>query len=137
MTCHAASHKRFAYRNTIVILTTNLGAEALYEPGAMDSEGRVTQAARGYVMQAIQGSLAPELINRLDEIQIFNRLSRDSLRGIVDIRLKEVASRLTGRRITLDVDDVAKQWLAEKGYDPAYGARPLNRVIQRSLLSRE
>lgn len=125
------------FKNTIIVLTSNLGSEVLYEPGAVDADGKVTPAARARVMQVIQASMAPELLNRLDEQLIFNRLSKESLRRIVDIRLKEVEARLAGRRITLDVDDDAKAWLAKQGYQPAYGARPLNRVIQRHLLSRE
>lgn len=86
-------------------------------------------------MRAIQEALAPELINRIDEQLIFNRLSPSTLRDIVDIRLKEVAQRLAPQRIRIDVSNEAKDWLAEHGYEPRYGARPLNRLITKTLLN--
>jgi ATP-dependent Clp protease ATP-binding subunit ClpB len=129
--------RRVDFRNTIVVLTSNLGAGGLYEPGAVDESGKVTGAGRAGVMSAIQDAMPPELLNRLDDILIFNRLQRDSIRGIVDIRLRELGQRLAPRRIVLDVDQKAKDWLAEAGFDPAYGARPLARAIQRNLLNRE
>ncbi|PWN99631.1 P-loop containing nucleoside triphosphate hydrolase protein [Tilletiopsis washingtonensis] len=127
--------RRVDFRNTIVVLTSNLGAGGLYEPGAVDESGKVTGAGRAGVMSAIQDAMPPELLNRLDDILIFNRLQRDSIRGIVDIRLRELGQRLAPRRIVLDVDQKAKDWLAEAGFDPAYGARPLARAIQRNLLN--
>lgn len=123
------------FRNTIIVLTSNLGAEALYEPGAVDEAGQMTKRAKDGVIRAIQEALAPELINRIDEQLIFNRLSPSTLRDIVDIRLKEVAQRLAPQRIRIDVTDEAKVWLAEHGYEPKYGARPLNRLITRKLLN--
>lgn len=129
--------RRVDFRNTIVVLTSNLGAGGLYEPGAIDEAGKVTATGRADVMSAIQDAMPPELLNRLDDILIFNRLQRASIRGIVDIRLKELAQRLAPRRIVLDVDQAAKDWLAEAGFDAAYGARPLARAIQRNLLNRK
>ena len=84
-------------------------------------------------MDVVQSSYPPEFLNRIDEFIIFKRLSRDALRDIVDIRLKELQGRLTDRRITLAVPDEVKAWLCEKGYDPRYGARPLNRLISREV----
>lgn len=128
--------RKVDFRNTIIVLTSNLGAEVLYEPNAVDATtGQITDSARSGVLRGIANALPPELINRLDDQLIFNRLSRASLRGIVNIRLEEIQNRLTSRRITLEVDDAAREWLAHKGYDPAYGARPLNRTIQKHLLS--
>ncbi|PWN43931.1 P-loop containing nucleoside triphosphate hydrolase protein [Ceraceosorus guamensis] len=128
--------RKVDFRNTIIVLTSNLGAEVLYEPNSVDAAtGQITETARSGVLRAIANALPPELINRLDDQLIFNRLSRSSLRGIVDVRLEEIQKRLSPKRITLEVDEAAKEWLAQKGYDPAYGARPLNRTIQRYLLS--
>ena len=84
-------------------------------------------------MDVVQASYPPEFLNRLDEFIIFKRLSKDSLRDIVDIRLKELQARLDDRRITLEVSDEVKAWLCEKGYDPRYGARPLNRLIAKEV----
>jgi ATP-dependent Clp protease ATP-binding subunit ClpB len=124
------------FRNAIIVMTSNLGAEALYANGAVDERtGSLTQKAKTEVLQAIQASLPPELINRIDEQLIFNRLSASAIRDIVDIRLAEAGKRLTSQRITLDVKEEAKDWLARNGFDPRYGARPLNRLITKSLLN--
>nr|OQO20974.1 hypothetical protein B0A51_09663 [Rachicladosporium sp. CCFEE 5018] len=84
-------------------------------------------------MQAVEHSYTPEFLNRIDEFIIFKRLGKDALRDIVDIRLKELQTRLDERRIGLDVSDEVKAWLCDKGYDPRYGARPLNRLIAREV----
>ncbi len=123
------------FRQTIVVMTSNLGAEVLAEPGATTSDGKLTETSRAAMMRAVQASLAPELINRIDEQLYYNRLSRDSLRGIVDIRLAEIRTRLSDRRVQLVVRDHAKEWLATNGYSEVYGARPLNRLIQKALLN--
>lgn len=124
------------FRNAIIVMTSNLGAEALYANGAVDERtGNLTQKAKMEVLQAIQAALPPELINRIDEQLIFNRLSASAIRDIVDIRLAEAGKRLAPQRITLDVKEEAKNWLAKNGFDPRYGARPLNRLITRSLLN--
>ncbi|KDN52082.1 P-loop containing nucleoside triphosphate hydrolase protein [Tilletiaria anomala UBC 951] len=130
-----AQGRQVDFRQTIVVCTSNLGAEVLSESGATTPDGKLTCRAKESVSSAVQHALPPELLNRFDEILHYNRLSRDSLRGIVDIRLKEIQARLTDRRIELAVDDGAKQWLATNGYSDIYGARPLNRLIQKALLT--
>src|SRR3546814_2446787 len=84
-------------------------------------------------MEAVRGHCRPEFLNRLDEILVFHRLGRDQMRGIVDIQLRRLRRLLADRKITIELDDAALAWLAEAGYDPVYGARPLKRVIQRAL----
>lgn len=105
------------FRNTVLILTSNLGA------GGTNEE----------IMQAVKMNFKPEFVNRLDDIIIFSPLQPEQLKGIVDIQLRELSQRLSARRLTLDVDDDARTWLAERGYEPAYGARPLRRLIQQSI----
>ncbi|MEL7216763.1 MAG: AAA family ATPase, partial [Pseudomonadota bacterium] len=120
------------FKNTLIILTSNLGAQALTDlaPGAPVS------AARASVMGAVQAHFRPEFLNRLDEIVLFERLTRDHMDGIVDVQLGVLAARLAERKITLDFDAEARMWLSDKGYDPIYGARPLKRVIQRHVQDR-
>ncbi len=117
------------FRNTLIVLTSNLGSEAL----AGLPDGADVATVREQVMEAVRGAFRPEFLNRLDEILLFRRLSRDDMTGIVDIQLGRLAKLLADRKITLDVDPAASRWLAEAGYDPVYGARPLKRVIQREL----
>ncbi|MGV0379867.1 ATP-dependent chaperone ClpB [Corynebacterium lehmanniae] len=105
------------FRNTVVILTSNLGAGG----------------NREQIMEAVKHHFKPEFINRLDDVVVFDPLSQDQLVGIVDIQLEGLAERLAARRLVLDVSDSAKSWLAERGYDPAYGARPLRRLIQQAI----
>ena len=105
------------FRNTILILTSNLGAGG----------------TREQVMTAVKSAFKPEFINRLDDVVIFDALSQEQLRGIVDIQVAQLAARLSARRLVLDVDDAAMDWLAERGYDPAYGARPLRRLVQKAI----
>ena len=117
------------FRNTLIILTSNLGSEVLaHLPDDQDST-----EAKAAVMEIVRGSFRPEFLNRLDEILIFHRLSRKDMTGIVDIQLRRLEKLLAERKITLKVDQSGKTWLADAGYDPVYGARPLKRVIQRSL----
>lgn len=123
----AQGHK-VDFRNTMIVLTSNLGAEALI--AAPDTSAPDVKQA---VMNVVQSSYAPEFLNRIDEFIIFSRLGRDALRDIVDIRLRELQKRLDDRRISLSVPDDVKDWLCEKGYDPRYGARPLNRLIAREV----
>ncbi|KAK0544923.1 chaperone ATPase hsp78 [Tilletia horrida] len=130
-----SSGRKIDFRNTIVILTSNLGAERLYEPGSSDADGNVTPEAKQEVLQAIRRTLPPELINRLDESICFNKLSPAMLRDIVKIRLREVQQRLDDKRMVLEVDEAAQEWLAKNGYDPAFGARPLSRLIQMAILN--
>jgi ATP-dependent Clp protease ATP-binding subunit ClpB len=117
------------FRNTIIVLTSNLGAEFL----AALMEGQPAEAAREQVMEVVRRSFRPEFLNRLDEIVLFNRLGRSDMTRIVDIQLKHLQDLLADRKIVLEVDETAKAWLANTGYDPVYGARPLKRVIQRHL----
>src|SRR6266446_2486312 len=117
------------FRNTIIVLTSNLGSEYL----AALLEGQQADAAREQVMEVVRRSFRPEFLNRLDEIILFNRLGRNEMKRIVDIQLKHLQRLLADRKIVLQVDEKAKAWLANTGYDPVYGARPLKRVIQREL----
>ncbi|MFZ4408710.1 MAG: ATP-dependent chaperone ClpB [Paracraurococcus sp.] len=117
------------FRNTIIVLTSNLGSQAIAElPETADIE-----AARPAVMRAVRDRFRPEFLNRLDEIVLFRRLARADMAAIVDIQLGGLRRLLEDRNIRLELDAAAREWLAEAGYDPAYGARPLKRVIQRSL----
>ncbi|KAM3419242.1 hypothetical protein BST61_g5182 [Cercospora zeina] len=119
------------FRNTIIVLTSNLGAEALLVDESAASE--ISPETKKQVMDVVQASYPPEFINRLDEFIIFKRLSKEALRDIVDIRLKELQARLDDRRITLQVSDEVRDWLCNKGYNPRYGARPLNRLISKEV----
>ena len=119
------------FRNTLIILTSNLGSEVL----ANQEEQENFDAVREQVMKVVRASFPPEFLNRLDETLLFQRLSREHMTRIVDIQLKQVRAMLAERKITLKLDDLALTWLAEAGYDPVYGARPLRRVIQRNLQS--
>ena len=117
------------FKQTLIVLTSNLGAHALSQL----PDGADPTAARAQVMEAVRGHFRPEFLNRLDETVIFDRLGRGDMGAIVDIQMKRLEARLAGRKITLDLDAGAKQWLADEGYDPVFGARPLKRVIQRHL----
>src|SRR5580698_5876716 len=117
------------FRNTLIILTSNLGSEIL----ANEPEGELLPSVREKVLQVVRGAFRPEFLNRLDEILIFQRLTRGQMTVIVDIQLERLRRMLSDRNVTLTLDDKATAWLADAGYDPVYGARPLKRVIQRSL----
>jgi len=117
------------FRNTLIVLTSNLGSEAL----ASLPEKADVSVARDAVMAAVRAAFRPEFLNRLDEILLFSRLSRDDMKGIVAIQLERLRKLLADRKITLEVDAAASVWLANAGYDPVYGARPLKRIIQREL----
>jgi len=117
------------FRNTLIVLTSNLGSDAL----ANLPDGADIEQARPYVMEAVRAAFRPEFLNRLDEILLFRRLSREDMKGIVEIQLRHLQKLLAERKITLVLDGAAETWLADKGYDPVYGARPLKRVIQREL----
>ncbi|MFN3722742.1 MAG: ATP-dependent chaperone ClpB [Paracoccaceae bacterium] len=117
------------FKQTLIVLTSNLGARALSElPEGADPSG-----ARAEVMEAVRQHFRPEFLNRLDEQVIFDRLNRADMAGIVLIQMKRLEKRLEARKITLELDDAARAWLADEGYDPVFGARPLKRVIQRHL----
>ena len=117
------------FRNTLIVLTSNLGSELLAE----QPENEDTADLRDAVMEIVRAAFRPEFLNRLDEILLFRRLERGHMAAIVDIQLGRLATLLEDRKIALDISDDARTWLAEQGYDPAYGARPLKRAIQRSL----
>ncbi len=117
------------FKNTLIIMTSNLGAEYL----ANQPEGQDSDAVRPQVMEAVRAKFRPEFLNRLDEIILFHRLSRVNMDTIVDIQVARLQKLLADRKITLDLDDKARHWLGDNGYDPVYGARPLKRVIQKKL----
>jgi ATP-dependent Clp protease ATP-binding subunit ClpB len=117
------------FKQTLIVLTSNLGSQALSQL----PEGADSSQARAEVMEAVRAHFRPEFLNRLDETIIFHRLTRDDMDGIVKIQLRRLESRLAARKITLEMDDAARKWLADEGYDPVFGARPLKRVIQRHL----
>jgi ATP-dependent Clp protease ATP-binding subunit ClpB len=117
------------FKQTLIVLTSNLGSQALSQL----PEGADANAAKRDVMEAVRGHFRPEFLNRLDEIVVFDRITRDQMTGIVDIQLRRLLRRLATRKIDLQLDQSAKQWLADEGYDPVYGARPLKRVIQKAL----
>jgi ATP-dependent Clp protease ATP-binding subunit ClpB len=117
------------FRNTLLIMTSNLGAEYL----VAQSEGEDTDAVRDDVMGVVRSHFRPEFLNRIDEIILFHRLKRAEMGAIVDIQLVRLQKLLEERKIVLDVDAEARAWLADRGYDPAYGARPLKRVIQKTV----
>lgn len=115
------------FRNVILVMTSNLGSQFLTDP-LIEGDAR-----RESVMGVVRQAFKPEFLNRLDEIVIFDALSRDELGHIVELQVHELASRLADRRIGLEVTDAARQWLADQGYDPAYGARPLRRLVQKEI----
>jgi ATP-dependent Clp protease ATP-binding subunit ClpB len=115
------------FRNTVIIMTSNLGSEYLTGLG----EDQDVDAVRTEVMDVVKASFRPEFLNRVDEVILFHRLKKKDMGAIVKIQLKRLEKLLADRKITLDFDTDALNWLADKGYDPAYGARPLKRVIQR------
>lgn len=134
-----AQGRKVDFRNTLVILTSNLGAEILLQPDASAQRGQgeigdeITAEKQQAVMDVVRSSFAPEFLNRLDEFIMFQRLSRQALRDIVDVRLSELQARLNDRRILLEADDTVRDWLSEHGYDPRYGARPLNRLVASQI----
>ncbi|MBK1795293.1 ATP-dependent chaperone ClpB [Devosia sp. WQ 349] len=117
------------FRNTVIILTSNIGAEFLVEL----KDGESVELARGKVLDMVKSAFRPEFLNRIDEILLFHRLGREHMGAIVDIQFGRLEKLLTDRDITLELTDAARAWLANEGYDPAYGARPLKRVIQRAV----
>ncbi|MCF6215252.1 MAG: ATP-dependent chaperone ClpB [Emcibacter sp.] len=117
------------FTNTLIILTSNLGSDVL--AGLEDDQD--VEAVRGLVMEHVRAAFRPEFLNRLDEVTLFHRLARSDMHGIVDIQLRHLEKLLADRKLTLELDSSAKDWLAHAGYDPVYGARPLKRVIQRAL----
>ncbi len=117
------------FRNTLIVMTSNLGSEYL----VAQPEGEDIDAVRDQVMAVVRASFRPEFLNRVDEIILFHRLKRDEMSKIVDIQMQRLGKLLEERKITIVLEPSAREWLADKGWDPAYGARPLKRVIQKSV----
>ncbi len=117
------------FRNTLIIMTSNLGSEFLVS----QPEGEDTEAVREQVMGTVRAHFRPEFLNRVDEIILFHRLQKSEMGRIVEIQFSRLQKLLEDRKVTLTLDGAARDWLAAKGWDPAYGARPLKRVIQRHV----
>jgi len=117
------------FKNTLIIMTSNIGAEYLVAQKDEDDPAQ----ARAFVLAEVKTKFRPEFVNRIDEIIVFHRLRREHMGRIVDIQIARLQKLLTDRKITIGIDDQARTWLANQGYDPAYGARPLKRVIQRNV----
>jgi ATP-dependent Clp protease ATP-binding subunit ClpB len=117
------------FKNALIVLTSNLGSNLI----AGQTEGEDIDLVRGQVMEVVRASFRPEFLNRLDEILLFRRLSRANMKGIVAIQLKHLEKLLADRKIAIELDDASLAWLANAGYDPVYGARPLKRIVQREL----
>jgi ATP-dependent Clp protease ATP-binding subunit ClpB len=117
------------FKNTLIIMTSNIGSEYLVN----QKEGEDVDAVRPYVMAEMKSKFRPEFLNRIDEIILFHRLKREQMAAIVDIQIGRLQKLLADRKLKIEMDDKARTWLANKGYDPAYGARPLKRVIQKSV----
>jgi ATP-dependent Clp protease ATP-binding subunit ClpB len=117
------------FKNTLIVMTSNIGSEFL----ANQKEGEDSEAVRAYVMAEMRTRFRPEFLNRIDEIILFHRLKREHMAAIVDIQIARLQKLLADRKLTLELDEAARTWLANKGYDPTYGARPLKRVIQKSV----
>ncbi|NMD09005.1 MAG: AAA domain-containing protein, partial [Phyllobacteriaceae bacterium] len=117
------------FKNTLIIMTSNLGSEHLVRLG----EEQDVDEVRGEVMEVVKHAFRPEFLNRIDEIILFHRLKRQHMGAIVDIQMLRLGKLLSERKIVLTLTEAARTWLADKGYDPAYGARPLKRVIQKSV----
>ena len=126
--------RKVDFKNTIICLTSNLGSDILAHKTASDEQGVVTAAARDEVLERTSEYFPPELLNRLDAMLVFNKLSRESVLQVVDLRLKDVSERLAHRRIRIDVDQGARDWLASKGYSDVYGARAIARVVRTEVL---
>lgn len=133
----AQGHK-VDFRNTIIVLTSNLGADILVgandlHPYKETADGEIAPEVRSAVMDVVSASYPPEFLNRIDSFITFKRLSPEAIRQIADIRIRELQARLDDRRITLDVSDEVRDWLAERGYEPKFGARPLNRLVTSEI----
>ena len=115
------------FRNVILVLTSNIGSQFLIDPTLSQEQ------KKDAVMSSVRAAFKPEFLNRLDDVILFDALSQEELAHIVDLQVRQLATRLRDRRITLDVTDAARDWLAKTGYDPAYGARPLRRLVQREI----
>lgn len=119
------------FKNTILIMTSNLGAEYLLE--GIDDEGNIQPEAEQMVMERLRTSFKPEFLNRLDEVIMFKPLTRENIRGIIDLLVAELNRRLADRELSVELTEAAKQKIVENAYEPAYGARPLRRYIQKNV----
>jgi ATP-dependent Clp protease ATP-binding subunit ClpB len=117
------------FKNTLIVMTSNIGSELL----ANQKEGEDSESLRPQVMALMRAHFRPEFLNRIDEIILFHRLKREQMAAIVDIQIARIQKLLADRKLTLTLDDAARSWLANRGYDPTYGARPLKRVIQKQV----
>ncbi|KAF7794963.1 hypothetical protein EIP86_006106 [Pleurotus ostreatoroseus] len=126
--------RKVDFKNTIICLTSNLGSDILAHKTASDSNGLVTADARDQVIERVSEYFPPELLNRLDSMLVFNKLSRESILQVVSLRLEDVQDRLKHRRITVDVDEPARNWLADQGYSDLYGARAIARIVRSKVL---
>jgi ATP-dependent Clp protease ATP-binding subunit ClpB len=117
------------FRNTLIVMTSNLGADFLVN----QPEGQDTDAVKDQVMAVVRSAFRPEFLNRIDEIILFHRLKRSEMTKIVDIQMRRLSKLLEDRKIEIKLEPAAREWLADKGWDPAYGARPLKRVIQKAV----
>jgi ATP-dependent Clp protease ATP-binding subunit ClpB len=117
------------FRNTVVIMTSNLGSQWIRDLAGEENEERM----RARVMEALQREFLPEFLNRIDEVVVFHPLSRDHIKAIVELQLRDLQKRLAEQRLSITLTEKAKERLAEEGYDPVYGARPLRRVIQQRI----
>lgn len=127
--------KHIDFRNTIIVMTSNIGQEILLADKDTSDDGHISEVIKTQVSDMLKHYYPPEFLNRLDDVLIFNRLSKQSLKNILTIRLKEIDERLADRRINLSLSSESKDKLCELGYDPVYGARPLNRVLQKKVLN--
>ncbi|CED82189.1 p-loop containing nucleoside triphosphate hydrolase protein [Phaffia rhodozyma] len=131
-----SSGREIDFKNTILCLTSNLGSEAMAIPGSTDSLGRPTAETQQHILEAVSRHFPPELVNRLDNLLIFNKLSRKAILSIVDLRLGEISRRLADRRIVLSAGEEAKEWIAKEGWSETYGARSIARLISKELLAK-
>jgi ATP-dependent Clp protease ATP-binding subunit ClpB len=119
------------FKNTVVIMTSNLGSHFIAETAAT---GALTEGTRRQVLDALRQHFRPEFLNRVDEIIVFHALSKDDMKSIIDVQLRGLMKRLADRKIKVELSDRAKDFLVQEGYDPTYGARPLKRTIQKRVL---
>ena len=134
MLTHSPTGRKVDFKNTIICLTSNLGSDIFSHASASDDNGVVTPEARAEVLERTSEYFPPELLNRLDSMLVFNKLSKSSILAVVDLRLEDVAARLRPRRITLDVDADTRAWLAREGYSEIYGARAIARIVRTEVL---
>ena len=126
-----AKGRKVDFKNTILIMTSNIGSAFLLE--GIEADGTIRQECQEQVMQQLRGSFRPEFLNRLDEIILFKPLTKENIGDIVDLMVKDLNRRLASQEITLELTGAAKDYVAEGGYDPVYGARPLKRFLQKNV----